>query len=992
MLHQALRNLRTLRDLPALVAALGHEPVWEELVDLPPRAAVVGRSGRFRWLAIESTTPAATARQLARRHAAAGRLVGLLAFYPEARELAIGIAFGRAPVLRLDLAEPDPVALACLDRIGGSEGGALAVAARLAEALSGEGVGRAFFRAFRACLESMASALPSRMPAADRHAVTLVQLTRVLFLYFVQSKGWLDGRTDFLARAVDATLTRRRRVQRDFLDPLFVGTLNRPLAERSRTARELGRIPFLNGGLFEPHQLERRWRPGFPNPAWRDAFDGLFERFHFTVSESGDGAAVAPDMLGRVFEGVMDPLERRETGTFYTPSALVARLFEAGLVAAVASRLGCADDAARRRLADREPATLRLLSRLTILDPAVGSGAFLLGALERLAELRDPARRARARAKRAILRQSLFGVDRNAMAVRLTELRLWLAVVADESSAPERVTPLPNLDCLVRQGDSLADPVDTVGVGFPDASHVGELRHRAIAASGPDKRRLLRDLRRAEAEAADAALARLEERSRHAVREAVEAARAPTLFGERRRISADERRRLGELRAALARLRHARRRLATEGELPWFHYQSQFADVFARGGFDLVVGNPPWVRAEALAPAVRERLASRYRWWRGASAGGYAHQPDLAVAFVERAHELAAPGGAVALLVPAKIASAGYAARARAALASGTTLHAIADLSCDADAGFEATTYPLALVTTRRRAPAAHRVRLTLEPSDHPGPDQDALNGTPWILRGERAARILRALAERHPQIRKRHRCRLGVKTGADAVFLDPPDPIEPELLRWAIRGRDLAPFRASPRRRLLLPHDAAGRPLQRLPSHAAAYLARHEATLRARADYAGGPPWAVFRAQAAVAAHRVVWPDLARQLSAVALTGAAAAELVPLNTCYVIATLRAHDALALAAWLNATWLRAIAALAALPAAGGYRRFGAAPIGSLPLPAAAERDDRLALIAERMAAGELLQDELDAIAAEHLELDDADRQALAAAARTGDCR
>ena len=230
------------------------------------------------------------------------------------------------------------------------------------------------------------------------------------------------------------------------------------------------------------------------------------------------------------------------------------------------------------------------------------------------------------------------------------------------------------------------------------------------------------------------------------------------------------------------------------------------------------------------------------------------------------------------------------------------------------------------------------------------------------------------------------------MKTGADAVFLDPPAPVEPELLRWAIRGRDLAPFRASPRRRLLFAHDAAGRPLGRLPPHAAAWLARHEAVLRARADYAGGPPWTVFRARAAVAPHRVVWPDLARQLSAAPLVGRQAAELVPLNTCYVIATTGERDALTLAAWLNATWLRAIAALVALPAAGGYRRFGAAAIGSLPLPPAAGCDHRLPRISVRMAAGDLLQHELDAVTAELLGLDDDDRQALAAAARAGDRR
>jgi hypothetical protein len=990
MLRQALEHVRTLRDLPALVHALGHEPAWEPLADLPPRSATVGRAGRFTWLAIESATPAATARRLARRFAAEGRLAGLLAFYPEGCELAIAVAFGRMPVLRLDLAHLDPVAVACLERVRGADGGALALAARLAEALSGEGVGHAFFRTFRSSLERMAGALPPRIPAADRHGLALVQLTRVLFLYFVQSKGWLDGRSDYLARAVDRTLSRGRRVQRDFLDPLFFGTLNRPSAERSRSARLLGRIPFLNGGLFEPHQLERCWRPGFPNPVWRDAFDALFERYHFTVSERGDAAAVAPDMLGRVFEGVMDAAERQETGTFYTPSALVSRLFEAGLVAAVASRLGCADEEARHLLAKRDSAAMRLLARVTILDPAVGSGAFLLGALERLAELRDPAHRARV--KRSILRGNLFGVDRNAMAVRLTELRLWLAVVADESPDAERVAPLPNLDCLVRQGDSLADPVETLGVVLPHASRIGELRRRAIAAAGREKMLLRRELRQAEAEAADAALTRLEERAGRGIRELVEAARAPSLFGDRRRITTDERRRLGELRAGVRRLRHARRRLAREGELPWFHYHSQFADVFAAGGFDLVVGNPPWVRAEALSRGVRERLAARYRWWRGSSGGGFSHQPDLAVAFVERAHELAAPGGAVALLVPAKIVSAGYGARARAALAAGATLHVIADLAHDADAAFGATIYPLALVTTKRGAPMQHRVRRTLEPSTDAGTAQAELAGAPWILRGGRAASIVRVLAGCHPRIDEHLRCRLGVKTGADAVFLDPPAPMEPELLRWAARGRDLAPFRVAPRRRILFPHDRAGRPLVRLPPLAAAHLAPHEAALRSRADYVGGPPWTLFRVQAAVAAHRVIWSDLARQLSAVALVGREAATLVPLNTCYVISMPSERDALALAAWLNTTWLRAIAALVTQPAAGGYRRFTAAAIGSLPLPAAIARDDRLPQVAEGMAAGAGLQAELDAIAADHLGLDDADRQALAAAAHAGDRR
>lgn len=988
LIADALRGVRSLRDLPALVAALGHEALWEDLGPTPVPAATVGRAGDFTWLAIESDAPAADARRTARRYAAEGRAMGVLAFYRRNRELAIAASSAGVPVLHLALDHPDAVAVACLERLRGAAGSALSVAARVADALGGEGLGHAFFRAFRERLAAMASLLPPRVPAPDRHAVTLVQLTRVLFLYFVQSKGWLDGRTDFLARQVDRALSRRRQVQRDFLHPLFFGTLNRPAAERSRAATSLGAVPFLNGGLFEPHPLERRWHAVFPNAAWREAFDGLFERFHFTVSEQRRGA-VAPDMLGRVFEGVMDPAERHESGTFYTPAALVARVVDAALAAAVGARLGCDDAEADERLRLRETRAVGIASGLTILDPAVGSGAFLLGALERLARLRAPDRLARA--KRAILRRNLFGVDRNAMAVRLAELRLWLAVVADESADAAHVRPLPNLDCLIRQGDSLADPLPTSGVPV-DAHRIGELRRRAVAATGPAKRVHFRDLAAAERRAAGHAIGQSEARVEAELRSVLEGVRAPTLFGDRPRLSPGGRKAIDGLRATLRTIRAGRRRLAREGELPWFHYQAQFPDVFATGGFGLVLGNPPWVRAEALSPAVRERLSTRYRWWRGEGGNGFAHRPDLSVAFLERGFELTAPGGTVALLVPAKLASAGYAARARAALAATATLHAVADLSGDADAGFEATTYPMALIATRRAPAPEHRVRGTLAPSGPGGAAQSGLEAGPWIVRHDHAARVSRELATRHPPLSERYRCHLGAKTGADRIFLDPPDPIEPELLRWAVRGRDVAAFGTTGRRRLLWTHDESGRPLETLPPLARGYLARHEPALRARADYAGGPPWSVFRAGPASARHRVVWPDLARRLAAAALTGRGARTLIPLNTCYVVATRRPADASLLAAWLNTTWCRNLAALVAQPAAGGYRRFGAAPVGSLPLPSSVTADADFLRLAHRMAAGEPLQEELDALAARHLGLDGAARDALAAAGHADDRR
>jgi hypothetical protein len=169
-----------------------------------------------------------------------------------------------------------------------------------------------------------------------------------------------------------------------------------------------------------------------------------------------------------------------------------------------------------------------------------------------------------------------------------------------------------------------------------------------------------------------------------------------------------------------------------DGELPAFDFDSAFADVMARGGFDLVIGNPPWVRAEALPTTFRQELRDRFRWWRAGSGRGFRHQPDLALAFLERGWELTAPGGVLAFLVPAKLATAAYGAVARAALARQGTVLAAADLAA-AEVGFRATVYPLAIVTRGLAAPAG------IGPARRWPRDQGELRDSispeaPWII------------------------------------------------------------------------------------------------------------------------------------------------------------------------------------------------------------------------------------------------------------------
>ncbi|HEX6643547.1 MAG TPA: N-6 DNA methylase [Gemmatimonadales bacterium] len=989
-LAATLRATASLLDLPRLVSELGHEPLWEELPpwDAMRRAAIVGRHGEFVWIGAESGRPVSEcARSMARRVTANGCAAGVLVVYPPGREIGIAAGLDHAPVLRLSLDDPDPVSLAALARLRGLPSRSpAAFAARAADVLTGRNAGHEFFRQFRETVAAMSASLESpKLPdPAHRRALVLLQLTRVLFLYFVQSRGWLDGRQDFLRASVDACLARGRSVQRNLLQPLFFGTLNRPAAERGRAARELGAIPFLNGGLFEPHPLERRAAVTIPDVAWREAFDELFERYHFTVTEADPAAsAIAPDMLGRVFEGVMEPSDRKASGTFYTPAALVRELTHAACTALVSSRLHCSDREAAERIGARDRAALVLLSSATVLDPACGSGAFLLGGLDALAMARVGLGEPPGQAWRAALRTQLFGVDLSPMAVRLAELRLWLAIVSHEpSDSPHEVAPLPNLDCLIRQGDALHAPFAPSGAHPAGASeHARLTREALVSAVGTGKRRLIRELERIQLRAAADASREREQRAAGRIADILERLRAPTLFGDRARPSPADRRLLRDARAELRAARSARRAAEQGEEIPWFEFRAHFPDVMSRGGFDIVVGNPPWVRAEALSRRERERLSARYGWWKAQPAArGYRHQPDLSVAFLERAHELAAPAGTVAMLVPAKLASAGYATVARGALAATTAIHVVADLTHDPRADFGATVYPMALVTTRRPAPPKHLVRERLDP-DAPGTPQVRLGSAPWPTRSCRALDAVAKAASSLPPIGQFFRCRLGVKTGADPIFLDPP-VTDTALVRPAIRGRDIAPFSAEPRCRILWTHAGDGDPLAALPPEAAQFLRRHEERLRSRADHRGGPFWQLFRTKDALAPHRVVWPDLARTLAA----ARPAADAVALNTCYVLSAREETEADRLVAWLNSTPVRALARLTAQPASGGYARYGSAVVSSLPTPPA---DAALAGITHRACSGETIQEELDDRVGRMLGLGPAERSALAALARGG---
>ncbi|HEX9611675.1 MAG TPA: N-6 DNA methylase [Gemmatimonadales bacterium] len=1002
MLRELVTRTERIEDLSALFCALGYHAAWEPVPPGPwlgashvaaagvARAALVARHGAFRVFGLEARDAEVASRAAGARLAATAERGLACALSPAPRRLVCAawrIGPSGAPAVRLavvPLERPGGTALALLERLAARPGdSALGLSLRVGDALASEPVTPRFFRAFRAMLERFTDALPRPSTRADRHALALTTLTRVLFLYFVQAKGWLDGDRRYLPTLFERAVSGRRHFHRTALHLLFFGALNRSARNRSAAARHLGRLPFLNGGLFEPTALERRVGPALWNNAlWRDAFDDLFERFHFSVREEDSGDLIAPDMLGRVFEGVMDPEERRSSGSYYTPAALVRELVRAALEAVLVSRFGLTREAAARWVHHGiVPPRPPDVSRLTILDPAAGSGAFLLGALEELVALRRAAGDSAPRSlRRDVLARSLFGVDLLPTAVRLTELRLWLALISDDDTADlARVAPLPNLDGHVRQGDALLDPLAlalslagptrTVPPERAELERLTAARTRVFGVTGDAKPSALRELADAESALARQMIGRATAALERAIAELLSTARSGDLFGGRRGLTAAERVRLARLRAARRELRTLSRRLATGGGSPFFSFESHFCDIATRGGFDVVLGNPPWVRGERLPARVRETLTARYPSWHPVTERGYAHLPDVAVAFVERALELAAPSGVAALLVPAKLATAGYAAPLRSRLAREMSLSRVAPLDEASSRAFGAAVYPMVLVTVRQSPSPDDTAVSVLGPSLRaPAVPQRLLQGGgPWVLVPD-AERVARQLRRAFPALGDRWTPHLGVKTGADDVFVvTQPDA----CTRPAVRGRDLAPWMAVPRVHLLWTHGPDGRPLAALPPALRERLEAHLDRLRRRAD-CRGVPWELFRTGLALRAHRVVWPDLARRLAA----AVPPPDIVPLNTVYGIATRTADDACALAALLNTRWHTALARLHADPARGGFRRFNARVVRGLPVPPAdAPAWAVLADHGRRRAAA-------DGPTADALHLDAIDRRAL----------
>ena len=502
---------------------------------------------------------------------------------------------------------------------------------------------------------------------------------RIVFLYFLQSKGWLAGNQRYMH-----DLFYTSEVKDDFLDkvlePMFFGLLNTKPEERSTAPLVNGvgvkyipnadSIPYLNGGLFQQEKIDEV-DSCFPAKMFQALFD-FFDSYNFTIDENDPDDAevgVDPEMLGKIFENLLE--DNKDKGAFYTPKEIVRYMCQESLTAYL--QTGIEEEEIKARIAnfvkthnveELGGATSELalsidqkLKEVKICDPAIGSGAFPMGLLRELYECRKAievfAQGNAAEIKRHIIQNNIYGVDIEKGAVDIARLRFWLALIIDEKEP----MPLPNLDFKIMQGDSLLENFmgvdlnltsEEVKTGKDTKKTRGVL---SFSFEETNVQKTIQDLVKSYFSITDHT-SRNERRKQidHYVKDYI-------------KICAEGNQTVQE---AISNL-----------EIPndrFFLWHVYFKDVFDKGGFDIVIGNPPYIQLQGDGG----KLATLYE---RCNYSTFARMGDIYCLFYERGHQILKPNGHLCYITSNKWMRAGYGEKTRGFLANNTNPKILIDFA-----------------------------------------------------------------------------------------------------------------------------------------------------------------------------------------------------------------------------------------------------------------------------------------------------------------------
>ena len=493
---------------------------------------------------------------------------------------------------------------------------------------------------------------------------------RIVFLYFLQSKGWLAGNLHYMHDLFDNASDN---IKADFLDkvlePMFFGLLNTKPEDRATAPLVNGvgvkyiphaeAIPYLNGGLFQQEQIDEV-DSRFPAEMFQSLFD-FFDSYNFTIDENDPNDAevgVDPEMLGKIFENLLE--DNKDKGAFYTPKEIVRYMCQESLIAYL--QTGIEDEETKKGIAnfvktndveelggassDLAMSIDQKLKDVKICDPAIGSGAFPMGLLRELYACRkaievfesDNA----ADIKRHIIQNNIYGVDIEKGAVDIARLRFWLALIIDEKEP----MPLPNLDFKIMQGNSLLESYMGVDLNMTSKKvKTGRdtKKTRGVLSLGfeeTDVQKTIQDLVKSYFSITD-----------HTLR-AQRRKEIDKYVKDYIKICAEGNQ---EVQAAVDEL-----------EIPnsqFFLWHTYFNDVFEKGGFDIVIGNPPYIQLQNDGGV----LANLYQT---SNYETFTRTGDIYCLFYERALQILRNNGSLCYITSNKWLRTNYGQKTRAFLLS----------------------------------------------------------------------------------------------------------------------------------------------------------------------------------------------------------------------------------------------------------------------------------------------------------------------------------
>ena len=491
---------------------------------------------------------------------------------------------------------------------------------------------------------------------------------RLVFLQFLQKKGWLGvkanaewgtGDSEFIQNLFAQTVDKDH-----FVDNVLEALFNDLNSEDERKLPQY-RTPYLNGGLFERDASDET---NFPLPAkYMKQMLDFFSSYNFTIDENDPDDAevgVDPEMLGRIFENLLE--DNKDKGAFYTPKEIVSYMCRESLIAYLQTDIDdeATKESIREFVTNHDSAKLGVitddidqrLKDVKICDPAIGSGAFPMGLLKELFLCRTAiegiSQHQAAEIKKHIIQNNIYGVDIEKGAVDIARLRFWLSLIVDE----ETPHALPNLDFKIMRGNSLLEQYN----GFDLSS----IMHSKNNVEGPVQMTLFED-------DVDVLRRQVIGLRRSYYRE--------TNKKEKRKL----RQRMREI--VQQQINTLSYNIDLSGidiadNSDFFLWHTWFADVFEKGGFDIVIGNPPYIStatqiANPLLSNQRDKIiASKsyqtlYSKW------------DLYVPFMERSIYLLANNGVFTMIVPYPLTNQIYAKKIREYIINDCNLFEFVDLN-----------------------------------------------------------------------------------------------------------------------------------------------------------------------------------------------------------------------------------------------------------------------------------------------------------------------